>query len=105
MRCDLDPLGNLLKCQETSSIALLVWRLAAWASRQADGTPTCDIGHSAHRAPGGRGGFARRNNAIEILEVRWRLATRDRCASQWSREAPSDRACDNFIEDFNCNTY
>jgi len=94
MRCDLDPLGNLLKCQKTSNIALLVWRLAAWASRQVDKTPTCDNGHSARKAPGGRGGFARRNNATETLEVRWRLAARDRCARRWSREAPGGRTCD-----------
>jgi len=64
----------LLKCQETSSITLLVWRLAAWASRQADGTQTYDSGHSASRAPSGRVSSARRNRAAETLMVRWRLA-------------------------------
>jgi len=59
-------------------------------SRQADGTQTCDNGHSARRAPGGKVGSARRNNAAETLEVRWRLAARDR----WGREAPGGKVCD-----------
>jgi len=80
--------GDLCKCQETSSSVLLVWRLAACASRQADGTQTCDSGHSASRALGGREGSAKRNGAAETL------VARDRCARHWRCQVPCDSACD-----------
>jgi len=72
----IEILWGLFKCQETSSIALLVWRLTAWPSRQADGTQINDSSHSASRAPGGRDGSARRNGAAVALMVRgaWRQA-------------------------------
>jgi len=79
----------LCKCQETSRSAPLVGRLAARASRQADGTQISDSGHNTSRAPSGREGPARRNGAAETLMARWRLAARGRCARQWWRVSPS----------------
>jgi len=69
--------GDLCKCLETSSSTLLVWRLAACESRQADGTQTCDNASSASRAPNGRVGSARQNGAAETLLVggAWRRET------------------------------
>jgi len=90
----LRSIWDLFKCQETSSSALLIWRLAARASRQADGTQTYDSGHSARRAPGGRVGSARLNDGIETLMVRWRLAAWDRCTGRWGCDAPGGSACD-----------
>jgi len=81
----LGSLGDLFKCQGTNNSALLVWRLAARASRQADGTQSATM----VIAPGSREGSARRNGAAETLMVRWRLAVRGRCARRWRWVAPS----------------
>jgi len=75
----LGSLGDLFKCQETHSTALLVWRLAARASCQADGTQSATM----VIVLGGREGSARRNGATKTLMVRWRLAARGRCARRW----------------------
>ena len=75
--------GDLFKCRKTSSIALLVWRLVAWVSRQAEGSQTSDSGYSTRRTPGGREGSTRQNGEAEGLESGWRLAARDGCARQW----------------------
>jgi len=76
-------------CQETSTSALLVWRLATRASRQADETKISDSGHNASRAAGGREGSTRWNGVVKTLTMRWRLATREGCARRWRRVAPS----------------
>ena len=68
----MGSLGDLFKCQGTNNSALLVWRLAARASRQADGTQSATM----VIALGGREGSARRNGTIEGLEGDWRLAAR-----------------------------
>jgi len=60
----------MFKCQGTSNSALLAWRLAARASRQADGTQSATM----VIASGGREGSARRNGAAETLMVQWCLA-------------------------------
>jgi len=95
----LGSFGDPFKCQETSSIALLVWRLATWTSRQPDGTQTNDSGQSASRSLGGGVGPARRNE-VKGLEGGWCLATQDGCARRWrtarclavtDSEVPGDR--------------
>ena len=68
----MGSLGDMFKCQETSSSALLAWRLAARASRQADWKQSVTM----VTVPGGREGSARRNGAAETLMVRWCLAVR-----------------------------
>jgi len=83
----LGSLGDLFKYQETSNWALLVWRLVAWASRQADGMQISDSGHNASGVPGGREGSAKRNGAAETLTMRWCLAARERCTRRWWRVA------------------
>jgi len=74
---------------KTSSIALLVWRLTARVSRQADRTQICDKGHNASRAAGGREGSTRWSGAAETLKGQWRLAARGGCARRW-RQVASD---------------
>ena len=69
---------------KTSSIALLVWRLAAWVSRQVVESQTRGSSHSTRRAPSGRDSSARQNGEAEGLEGGWHLATRDGCARRWS---------------------